>query len=213
MVIGKQKLSAIFEKQEFYLCMTDYYYSDGTTKHGPFTFEEIQAKKLKPDTLVWHDNLPDWMRVAELPEFRGVAHPKAPPPLPPDGVGVNHLSTDYVARPVARPAEEPQGIKGLFRRYMWLIIWVSFHLLALLLSTREVKFFNSGGIPKTDKFWPFVKFTDAFFTKVSDGPPEVWQTQIKFNGLFAQYDWTEFSFYVGSAVFVVLLIYVYRKTS
>jgi hypothetical protein len=189
--------------------MTEYYYSEGNAKHGPYTFEEIQAKKLKPDTLVWHDNLPDWMRVAELPEFRmGVTHPKAPPPLPADG-----LKTEYIARPVAKPTVEEVPVKTTFRRHLWLIVWCSFHLLALLLSSKEVKFFNSGGIPKTDKFWPFVKFTDAFFTKVSDGPPEVWQTQIKFNGLFAQYDWTEFSFYVGSAIFIVLLIYVYRKTS
>jgi len=188
--------------------MTEYYYSDGNAKHGPYTFEEIQAKKLKPDTLVWHDNLPDWRRISELPEFRtGVAHPKAPPPLPVDGFN----NSDYAARP--KQVAEDTSVKSTFRRYMWLIIWCGFHILALFLSTREVKFFNSAGIPKTDKFWPFVKFTDAFFTKVSDGPPEVWQTQIKFNGLFAQYDWTEFSFYVGSAVFVVLLIYVYRRAS
>jgi hypothetical protein len=191
--------------------MTEYYYSDGNAKHGPYTFEQIQAKRLTADTLVWHDNLPDWMRIAELPEFKGgVAHPKAPPPIPLEPAA----PSAYIPKSPARPltAETP-SITTTARRYMWLIIWCSFHILAWLLSSREVKFFNSAGIPKTDKFWPFVKFTDAFFTKVSDGPPEVWQTQIKFNGLFAQYDWTEFSFYVGSAMFVVLLIYVYRKTS
>lgn len=192
--------------------MIEYYYSDGDTKHGPYTFEEMQAKKLGSGTLVWHDNLPDWIRITELPEFRRAvgAPPKAPPPLPAAGATPVYSSKNTAKAAIA---EEPASIVSTARRYLWLIIWTSFHLLALLLSTREVKFFNSAGIPKNDKFWPFVKFTDAFFTKVSDGPPEVWQTQIKFNGLFAQYDWTEFSFYVGSAVFVVLLIHVYRRAN
>ncbi|MBS1565817.1 MAG: hypothetical protein JST39_15625, partial [Bacteroidetes bacterium] len=42
---------------------------------------------------------------------------------------------------------------------------------------------------------------------------EIWKTQIKFNGFFTQYDWTEFSFYAGTALFLVVLIYVYRKES
>ncbi len=186
----------------------EYYYSDGTTKYGPYTFEELQAKQLAPGTLVWHDNLPDWTRLVDLPEFRTRAEvPKAPPPLPVAGSGI-------AARTGLREQDD-NSFSGLLRRYRWLLVWVCFHAIALVLSTNEVKYFNSAGTPKTDKFWPFVKFTEAYFTKVSkEGvTPEVWQTQIKFNGLFTQYDWTEFSFYAGTALFLVVLIYVYRKTS
>ena len=184
----------------------EYYYSDGTTKYGPYTFEELQGKQLAPGTLVWHDNLPDWTRVVDLPEFRTRQElPKAPPPLPAAG--------SAAAARMGLRADDDTSFAGLVRRYRWLLVWCCFHIIALVLSTNEVKYFNSAGSPKTDKFWPFVKFTEAYFTKVSDGPPEVWRTQIKFNGLFTQYDWTEFSFYAGSALFLVVLIYVYRKTS
>ena len=184
----------------------EYYYSDGTAKYGPFSFEQLHAKNLEPGTLVWHDNLPDWTRVADLPEFRTrVELPKAPPPLP----------VHSAVKTAPRRQEEPTSFAGLVRRYRWVIVWCVFHVIALVLSTNEVKYFNSAGIPKTDRFWPFVKFTEAYFTKVSkEGEtPEVWQTQIKFNGLFTQYDWTEFCFYAGSALFLVVLIYVYRRTN
>jgi len=186
----------------------EYYYSDGTNKYGPYSFEQLQAKQLEPGTLVWHDNLPDWTRVADLPEFRSrVELPKAPPPLP--------LHAAATGRAVLRQEEEPTTFTGLMRRYRWVLVWCAFHALALLLSTKEVKYFNTAGAPKMDKFWPFVKYTEAYFTKVSKDNelPEVWQTQIKFNGFFTQYDWTEFSFYAGSALFLVVLIYVYRRTS
>jgi len=191
----------------------EYYYSDGTNKYGPYTFEQLQARQLDPGTLVWHDNLPDWTRVADLPEFR--THeplPKAPPPLPVNGADTASAST---TRAIPRQEEEPRSFAGLLRRYRWVLVWCAFHVLALLLSTNEVKYFNTAGAPKTDKFWPFVKFTEAYFTKVSKDNelPEVWQTQIKFNGFFTQYDWTEFCFYAGSALFLVVLIYVYRRTS
>src|SRR4051794_34971469 len=132
--------------------MMQYYYTDGITKHGPFSFEEIQAKDLAPATLVWHDNLPDWTRVADLPEFRAREIPKAPPPLPTTGARMQQ-------------AEEATNVSALLRRYRWLLVWCIFHVVALLLSTNEVTYFNSAGAPKTDKFWPFVKFTEAYFTK------------------------------------------------
>ncbi|MBS1563995.1 MAG: DUF4339 domain-containing protein, partial [Bacteroidetes bacterium] len=130
----------------------EYYYSDGTNKYGPFSFEQIQAKQLEPGTLVWHDNLPDWTRLVDLPEFRTrMELPKAPPPLPQPG----SMST---ARTAVQAKEEPKGMAGLLRRYRWVLVWCIFHGLALFLSTREVKYFNTAGAPKTDKFWPFVKY-------------------------------------------------------
>ncbi len=92
------------------------------------------------------------------------------------------------------------------KRYRWAISWCLFHLCALFLSYHEVRFFNSTGEPKTDKFWPFVKFTYPYFL------PDDNTTYVKFNGFFTQYDWTEFSFYVGGLLFIILLVHVYRKS-
>ena len=92
------------------------------------------------------------------------------------------------------------------KRYRWAIIWCLFNLCALFLSYNEVRFFNETGEPKTDKFWPFVKFTYPYFL------PDDNRTYLKFNGFFTQYDWTEFSFYTGTVLFLILLVHVYKKS-
>jgi hypothetical protein len=92
------------------------------------------------------------------------------------------------------------------KRYRLVIAWCVLHICALFLSYNEVRFFNNAGEPKLDKFWPFVKFTSPYFL------PDDNTTYLRFNGFFTQYDWTEFSFYVGGALFLILLVHVYRKS-
>jgi hypothetical protein len=102
------------------------------------------------------------------------------------------------------PAASPLTIR--IKRYRWVIIWCLFHVCALFLSYNEIRFFNATGAPKTDKFWPFVKFTYPYFL------PDDNTTYLKFNGFFTQYDWTEFSFYVGAVLFFIVLMHVYKKS-
>jgi hypothetical protein len=92
------------------------------------------------------------------------------------------------------------------KRYRWAIAWCLFHVCALILSYKEVRFFNATGEPKTEKFWPLVKFTYPYFL------PNDNTTYFKFNGFFTQYDWSEFSFYVGSVIFLIVLVHVYKKS-
>jgi hypothetical protein len=94
----------------------------------------------------------------------------------------------------------------MLRRYRWVIAWCLLHACALVLSYKEVRFFNTAGEPKTERFWPFVKFTYPYFL------PDDNTTYFKFNGFFTQYDWTEFSFYTGTVIFFIILVYVYRKS-
>jgi hypothetical protein len=98
-------------------------------------------------------------------------------------------------------------LAAVIKRYRWLITWCLLHLGAMLLSYRGVPFFNNSGEPKTEKFWPFVKFTNTYFI------PDNNSNYSKFNGLFTEYDWTEFSFYTGVVIFAMVLIYVNRKTA
>lgn len=95
---------------------------------------------------------------------------------------------------------------SILRRYRWVIAWCLLNLSALILSYKEVRFFNTAGEPRTERFWPFVKFTTPYFL------PDDNTTYFKFNGFFTQYDWTEFSFYVGTVLFLILLVYVYKKS-
>lgn len=51
--------------------MIQYYYSDGLEKHGPFTLDEIRAKKLKRKTLVWHHPRETWIPAEDYSELEG----------------------------------------------------------------------------------------------------------------------------------------------
>jgi hypothetical protein len=40
---------------------------------------------------------------------------------------------------------------------------------------------------------------------------EVWETRLRFNGVFVNYDWTEFGTYVGGLLLMLLFYYLYKK--
>jgi hypothetical protein len=60
--------------------MKKYFYTDGTNKFGPFTFEELKGKNISRETLVWFQDLNDWKPAGEVPELSELfIH--TPPPL------------------------------------------------------------------------------------------------------------------------------------
>ncbi len=62
--------------------MKQYYYSDGQERFGPFTLEELHAKSLSKDTLIWYEELDDWKKAGDLPELAPLFEmPAASPPF------------------------------------------------------------------------------------------------------------------------------------
>jgi len=49
--------------------MSQYYYTDGRERFGPYTLEELNGRGLTRETLVWKDGLQDWIPAAQLPEL------------------------------------------------------------------------------------------------------------------------------------------------
>jgi tetratricopeptide (TPR) repeat protein len=62
--------------------MKHYYYAVDEQQLGPFTFEELEEKKLKKSTLVWTEGMQDWAPAHEVAELRSIIFSE-PPPLPP----------------------------------------------------------------------------------------------------------------------------------
>jgi len=54
--------------------MKKYFYSNGSTKDGPFTLEELKygpkSKDINDSTLIWFEGLDDWTSVKEIEEFK-----------------------------------------------------------------------------------------------------------------------------------------------
>lgn len=61
--------------------MTDYYYSDGKDRFGPFTLQELRQQNLTPDTYVWWHPLTDWKKARNVPELSDL-FANHPPPSP-----------------------------------------------------------------------------------------------------------------------------------
>ncbi len=182
--------------------MPEYYYLKGKDQIGPFNLEELRKEPLSAGTLLWYEGLPDWLPAAQFPELR-LSHSSQPPPVP-SGPGENKPTVEVKDK----AKKSNSGINDTnTKKYKWLFVWIGFHLLALVLSLKEIKIFNATGEPKPEKFWPFVKFTNPFFDTTYN------RTFVLFNGVFSHYDWTEFSFYAGGAIFLVAIAIVYKKSS
>jgi len=95
--------------------MKHYFYHDGTSKQGPFTFDELKEKGIKRDTQVWYHPMPDWKPAGELEEFadlfgqtppemkkevKGTATPPPPsepkPPMPKNWLVESILATLFL---------------------------------------------------------------------------------------------------------------------
>jgi len=47
----------------------EYYFADGDQQRGPKTLEQLSSIGVKPDTLIWHEGMAEWMPANTLPEF------------------------------------------------------------------------------------------------------------------------------------------------
>lgn len=94
--------------------MVHYYLSDGQQPRGPFPLTELRAQGLTATSLVWHEQLPDWLPAPAVPEVQALlpkappSLPKTPPPVPPRTAQPPVIPPPArVAPPVARVAEPP----------------------------------------------------------------------------------------------------------
>lgn len=52
--------------------MAQYYYTDGKERFGPFSPEELKAKNITRETLVWTDGLSDWLPAGNVTELQSL---------------------------------------------------------------------------------------------------------------------------------------------
>jgi hypothetical protein len=60
--------------------MKHYYISNNDQPEGPFTLDELAGRGLKPNTMIWHDEMPDWRPASVVASVQSLL-PKLPPPL------------------------------------------------------------------------------------------------------------------------------------
>ena len=60
--------------------MAQYYLAINGQQLGPFEVNQLPANGLTPDSYVWTNGMPNWMRAAEVPELAPLFAAPAPPP-------------------------------------------------------------------------------------------------------------------------------------
>ena len=60
--------------------MKEYFYLIGKDQNGPFSFEELVAKGITEDTLIWSEGMDNWEKLKDIPELKQVLRPGPPPP-------------------------------------------------------------------------------------------------------------------------------------
>ncbi len=109
------------------------------------------------------------------------------------------------------PSPALEAIKPNKTTLTWIIVWCAFHLFALLMSYSKIEFFNDRGRPDTKSFWPFVDFYPQKDWSGTYGCYNVFTGKPCFYGIFNNYDWTEFAFYVGGAIVIYLLVRISNR--
>jgi hypothetical protein len=197
--------------------MKEYYFLKGKDQNGPFSIEELKTQNLTSETLMWVEGMENWEKLKDLPDLIQQLKPKSTPPPPPNDLEEKITKTEVSGQLKITTEKSPnpaiEAIKPSKKALTWLIVWCSFHLFALLMSTSQIKFFNSDGKPETSKFWPFVDFRydvvsekgRHLFEYGSMPTDEYYDRNGGFYGIFHEYDWSEFAVYVGGALIIFFL--------
>lgn len=201
--------------------MKEYHFLLGREQYGPFTIEELSTKELTNETLIWTDGMENWQKLKDIPELVQMLKPKSVPPPPPPETDEKMSKTEVSGQLKITTEKVPnaaiEAIKPNKKTLTWLVVWSAFNLFALLMSYSQIEIFNDRGKPKSDKFWPFVEFQRDKYGFIYSWQLEGGKSYSDlrnakaFNGIFVNYDWTEFAFYVGGAFLIYLLVRISNK--
>lgn len=160
--------------------MKEYYCYKNGKPHGPFTLNELVEMQLSGDSLLWYPGLKNWKKLKEIPELK------------------NLITSQDLTPPIPEINREASN-----KTLTYLMVWCSFHLFALLMSYSGIEVFNYHDEQNSDKFWPFVEFIDHYWYPHQYASNAV--KKIGFNGIFTEYDWTEFAFYAGGSIIIYVI--------
>jgi hypothetical protein len=179
-----------------------YFINEKNEQVGPISKETLLEKIKDGNTLIWTEELPNWIKLKDYSELASeIELKKQPPPLP------------KVEQPKTGISFNPSS-KSVRR----IIIWIGANLIFALLSYSGAEIFNRDREHSTYEFWPFVNFMgqeidpesykSSKFEEKSDSPIgglRMGRMRDYFRGILTDYDWTEFYVYSGIGIFIFII--------
>ncbi len=164
--------------------MKKYFIYQDNQQVGPLTFEELQERKVGKDTMVWFDGLAEWKKAGDLLELNDLFQ-AGPPPVPAGTYGAQQ-SGSTSAYGSTQPAYGPTPNAGM-KPKNWLVesilvtlfCCLPFGIVAIIQAARVDSRFAAGDLE------------GALQSSKEAGK------------------WTSISFFVGLAVIVIYMIYMF----
>jgi len=110
--------------------MSEYYILNGSEQQGPYTIDQLRGR-VTPQTYVWREGLPDWIRAGDLPELSAVLLPEGS--VSPSGVV---KPKDYLVESIL----------------VTLFCCMVFGILGIVYSVQANSAFSSGNITAANEF-------------------------------------------------------------
>ena len=115
--------------------MSEYYILNGSEQQGPYTIDQLRGR-VTPQTYVWREGLPDWIRAGDLPELSGLLVPEGTVPPPTQGQTVGTKPKDYLVESIL----------------VTLFCCMVFGILGIVYSVQANSAFSSGNITAANEF-------------------------------------------------------------
>lgn len=126
--------------------MKQYFYVNSQGQQmPPVDFESLRNAGITPDTMVWYEGLPTWMRAADIPELKSIVGSVPPPTSYQSSIGQNPI------QPGAYPPPQQQKPQT----YLWLGICTT------LLCCLPAGIVSIMYASKVDSYWGQGRYSDA----------------------------------------------------
>lgn len=112
--------------------MSQYYYTDGSERFGPFSVEELRDKNLTKETMVWKEGLPDWVPAGNLADLQSLFSASGPMMAPP--------VASYGSVPVG-PAPKNYLIESIL---VTILCCLPFGIVGIIHATKVESLWNTG---------------------------------------------------------------------
>jgi hypothetical protein len=103
-----------------------YYYLDGKDQKGPLSIEKLNDVGIKPDTLVWSDDMENWKPAKEVPELADIIKKLPPPPPIIDNYQKQVLTAEKELQTLDKIIVEDSNVK------LWATVKIYFTIFLLL---------------------------------------------------------------------------------
>ena len=103
-----------------------YYYLDGKDQKGPLSLEKLKDVGIKPETLVWSDDMEKWKPAKEVSELADIIKKLPPPPPIIDNYQKQVLTSEKELQTLDKTIVEDSNVK------LWATVKIYFTIILLL---------------------------------------------------------------------------------